>query len=179
MPQLGQEWASTHTASTSPTPNELHWAAGFLEGEGTFGFRGATAAIHAAQTDNLVPLGRLLALFGGSITTHRQGSSRRRGLRARDGEMWTVRGSRARGVMMTLYSILSPRRQQQICKALKQSTSQEYKELPKLVKLAPQQNTEIRRRYRKGERGVVASLAKEFGVSRQHIWYIATRTKGR
>jgi len=54
MPQLGQEWASTHTASTSPTPNELHWAAGFLEGEGTFGFRGATAAIHAAQTDNYV-----------------------------------------------------------------------------------------------------------------------------
>src|SRR5205809_7174636 len=98
MPQLGQEWASTHTASTSPTPNELHWAAGLLAGEGTFGFRGGTAAIHAAQTDNLVPLGRLLALIGGSITTHRHGSSRRRGLRGRDGHRWTGRGARARAV---------------------------------------------------------------------------------
>jgi len=68
MPQLGQEWASTRSASTSPTPNGLHWAAGFLEGEGTFGFRGATATIHAAQTENPAPLGRLLALFGGSVT---------------------------------------------------------------------------------------------------------------
>lgn len=179
MPQLGQEWASTRSASTSLTPNGLHWAAGFLEGEGTFGFRGATAAIHAAQTENPAPLGRLLALFGGSVTIHRQGSSRRRGLRARDGEMWTVRGSRARGVMMTLYSILSPKRQQQIRKALNQRTSQEHKDLPKMVKLTPVQKTEIRRRYRKGERGVIATLAKEFGVSRQHIWCISTDAKER
>src|SRR5205809_7060859 len=106
MPQLGQEWASTHTASTSPTPNELHWAAGFLEGEGTFGFRGATAAIHAPQTDNRVPLRRRLALFGGSITTHRQGSSRRRAVRPSDGERWTVSAAEVRDEMMTLYPML-------------------------------------------------------------------------
>jgi len=44
---------------------QLHWTAGFLEGEGTFAYS-SSLRISAAQVQ-LQPLQRLQALFGGSI----------------------------------------------------------------------------------------------------------------
>lgn len=50
-------------------PVELAWAAGFLDGEGHFGLRGADGSpfVEAAQVRTRAPLDRLQVLFGGSI----------------------------------------------------------------------------------------------------------------
>lgn len=80
-------------------------------GEGTFLSR---ANIHcgpkvAAAQNNPEPLARLLSLFGGGVTNHMKGGK---------AKIWYAYGPRARGVMMTLYSLMSERRKAQICKAL-------------------------------------------------------------
>lgn len=88
------------------TTADLHWAAGFLEGEGNFCFQGRQAAIRAAQkVPN--PLYKLQKLFGGSIYTGKNKIP-----------IWGITSVKAAGLMMTLYSLMSPRRQGQICAAL-------------------------------------------------------------
>lgn len=104
----GRRWA-VQKATKSPTKVDLAWAAGFLEGEGYFG-----KALRAAQVQR-EPLERLLAIFGGSIAYYppdgkpnHQGHFR-----------WSACGARARGIMMTLFLFMSPRRQEQITLALR------------------------------------------------------------
>ena len=81
---------------------EIGWCAGFLEGEGSFtGGRGFT--IKAGQRSR-EPLERLQLLLGGRIGTQSKGQLFR----------WSVSGPRARGVALTLYPLLSERRQEQI-----------------------------------------------------------------
>ena len=85
------------------------WAAGFLEGEGCFRKNGGSQCVVVPQV-NMEPLVRLQAWFGGRIgRTH---------TREFPINTWTVTGSRARGVMMTLYSFMSSRRKEQIRRAL-------------------------------------------------------------
>jgi hypothetical protein len=112
--------ADTPRATTSPTTAELHWAAGFLEGDGFFGGRfgnhegGAGQGVTATQCYK-DPLFRLQRLFGGTIgeqTRRNPGANHNRAW------VWRVYGARARGVMMTLYPMLSPRRQKQVREAL-------------------------------------------------------------
>lgn len=107
----GQENKATPKAALSPTTSEIYWAAGFLEGEGCFQ-RTATQQVNAAQVQR-EPLERLQAYFGGTIylyAAQREGQSQK--------HVWSVSGTRARGVMMTLYVLMSPKRQGQIKKAL-------------------------------------------------------------
>jgi hypothetical protein len=94
----------------------LHWAAGFLEGEGSFRFHrhkpggGATPEVTAVQVQR-EPLDRLHAAFGGSVywrPTHgRQGI-----------HVWQINSYRAMGVMMTLFPLMSPNRKEQIRRAI-------------------------------------------------------------
>ena len=114
---LGQERKSLPKATVSLTIVDLAWAAGFLEGEGSFTKSGRDSeTVNAAQIkEGAEPLYKLQQLFGGSVRikdrcTNRFG--RKTQLR------WTVCGGRARGVMLTLFSFLSPRRKQQIINAL-------------------------------------------------------------
>lgn len=99
---------NTPRAMVSPSTRDLEWAAGFLEGEGSFlrHHRGGHY-VNASQV-NPEPVNRLKALFGGNITPVRA-----KGRRAAYG-MWQVCGTRARGVAMTLYDLLSVKRQGQI-----------------------------------------------------------------
>lgn len=94
-------------STRSPTTKELAWAAGFLEGEGCFSVRGDyhIACISASQV-NPEPLQTLHSIFGGSLN-ERFGSHERQS----DYWHWGVSGARARGVMMTLYSLLSRQKQ--------------------------------------------------------------------
>lgn len=90
---------------------DLEWAAGFLEGEGCFKGGKGTQHVQVLQV-NPDPLQRLVGLFGGHVS-----------LRVRTGKhhsihQWEITGSRARGVMLTLYGLLSHRRRVQIRKAL-------------------------------------------------------------
>jgi hypothetical protein len=101
-------------ASKKPTVKDIAWAAGFLEGEGGFRLnnqKAKVAHVHAVQVQR-EPLDRVRAFFGGSV-------NRRKGRpHQNDYWEWVVTGARARGVMMTIYTFMSPRRKQQMKKAL-------------------------------------------------------------
>ena len=103
---LGKENKNTKKASKTPTLRELEWAAGFLEGEGSFASNGSSDRIHAAQKIK-EPLEKLQALFGGTIAWKSSGT----GIWE-----WRVFGARARGIMLTLYTLFSEKRKKQISK---------------------------------------------------------------
>src|SRR5438552_2580468 len=87
---------------------ELGWIVAFLEGEGSF-LPQPSAAVTAGQAQRW-PLERLQLLLGGRIyphTTH-----------ATPMNYWRLTGDSAAGLMMTVYSRMSPRRQGQIRRAL-------------------------------------------------------------
>jgi len=94
------------------TTRDLEWAAGFLEGEGSFSHGPRNAVGVCVYQVNPDPLIRLIEIFGGRAI-----------LRPERGNkspiwVWQVSGPRARDVMMTLYSLLSLKRQEQIEAAL-------------------------------------------------------------
>lgn len=106
---------STPRASVKPTIRDLEWAAGFLEGEG--GFRGerTNEQVYVGQVQK-EPLLRLQRLFGGSIRARR--ATPRDQYQRSPLSVWVLCGSRARGLMMTLYTLMSTRRKEQIRVAL-------------------------------------------------------------
>lgn len=90
----------------TPTPVDVAWAAGFLEGEGNFAVPtkgGPSANAHATQKDR-EPLERLLALFGGTITKHGQ----------RDIWKWNVYGKNAVALLEAISPYMSTRRRERI-----------------------------------------------------------------
>ena len=99
------------------TTAELHWAAGFLDGEGAFGWRidkrGVGHLSISAKQKYSPSLEKLQRLFGGGIS----GYTRRTQLSIYS---WAVASARAAAIMMTLYGLLSPYRQGQIQDALAQ-----------------------------------------------------------
>ena len=103
------------------TPMDVAWAAGFLEGEGCFfaGTKGKSTAptrvmgVQAAQVQKW-PLEILSRLFGGNVKD-RIGKGKQR-----DYHHWGLYGPRAAGLTMTLYTFLSPKRQAEIAKALRE-----------------------------------------------------------
>lgn len=99
---------------------ELFWAAGFIEGEGSFPLTRDLARKHQssrvmATQNEREPLERLVALFGGGIchVSWKLGT----------GWQWHTYGSRARGIAMTLFPLMSIRRKGQIRKMLKNDTA--------------------------------------------------------
>jgi hypothetical protein len=103
--KLGSEKSTTNKATRSPTIRDLAWAAGFIEGEGSFP---STGNIFVSQV-NPDPLVRLLEMFGGTVRRINNQAIWR----------WVVSGSRARGIMLTLYPLMSDERKRQIKKAIK------------------------------------------------------------
>lgn len=91
---------------------QLAWAAGFLEGEGSFNCNHGSAVVQASQVQR-EPLDRLRTLFGGSIW-----SKKPVGVGKQDIWVWYLTTSRSAQVMMTLYAFMSPRRKTQIEQAL-------------------------------------------------------------
>lgn len=90
---------------------DLSWAAGFLEGEGSF-FRQTRGDIVVKATQvNREPLERLKAMFGGSITY----DDRRRDKGTRRPQwQWRLDGQRALRLMETIHPLMSAVRQEQI-----------------------------------------------------------------
>ena len=88
------------------TPRQLEWAAGFLEGEGSFTVDSGVRV--SAQQVQREPLERLKAMFGGRI----------RRITGRNCNGWQVSGMTAAGIMMTMYGLMSPRRKKQIAGSL-------------------------------------------------------------
>ena len=106
--RYGYQRRTTPRATVSPSIAEIHWAAGFLEGEGCFQGKGVSSSVIAAQKVP-EPLYRLQAMFGGSVAPISVGQSTCR---------WLVCGMRARGVIFTIYTMMSLRRRAQMRRAL-------------------------------------------------------------
>lgn len=115
----GAESSKQFEAAQTPTTADLHWAAGFLEGEGTFhsqdnGRNRFSQVVSATQVES-EPLAKMLVLFGGTL---RQYGPYARNKNSNPYWLWTTSGARARGIAMTLYPLLSVKRQEQIEKML-------------------------------------------------------------
>ena|ERR1041385_476234 len=111
----GKRWAQLVPGRRSPTTFDLYWAAGFLDGEGCFTvYTDCYPRLSAGQTERW-PLERLQEIFGGNI---RPVKAEQNKLARKDYWVWTLSGMGGRGVMMTLYCLLSPRRQDRIREVL-------------------------------------------------------------
>ena len=97
------------------TRDDIIWAAGIFEGDGTCGWSGKTEHAIVCQKDTWL-LEKLRSLFGGNIYTNTRTSI--------DGvdrviHNWRISGARARGLLQSIYGLLSPRRQKQIRRTLR------------------------------------------------------------
>lgn len=98
---------------TAISTADLHWAVGFLEGEGSF-LSGRRIAVEASQVQKW-PIERLIALFGGRARLYAVDATKSR---ASSHWRWVLMGPRAMGLMMTVYSLMSPRRREQVRAAI-------------------------------------------------------------
>ena len=97
-------------ATISPTNMDLAWAAGIFEGEGYMNKRGNTSQqCGVGQKDRWV-VDKFKAMFGGSIGE--------REINGAPFYEWHISGARARGFLMTMFTFLSPRRQEQVTACL-------------------------------------------------------------
>ena|ERR1051325_7267258 len=108
----GLERKATRRAIVPCSIRDLEWSAGFIEGEGSFtkGNSG-TEIVRVAQVDR-EPVAKLLSLFGGALKQYHRG-------KVNPQWIWSVCGARARGVALTLFPLLSLRRQGQIRRAIR------------------------------------------------------------
>ena len=91
-----------------PSMNDIHWAAGFVEGEAAITKRKdypGQPRLMINQKD-IEPLQKCRDLFGGALKQYKYEHG--------DYWVWTLTGPRARGFLFTVYSLLSMRRKQQI-----------------------------------------------------------------
>lgn len=106
----GERAPRSFAPTREPEPWELPWAAGFLEGDGSFGERSDRGAVRVrADQVNPEPLERLQEIFGGSLSS--------RGKRTTAGNVvwrWGVAGERAEIVCDALYPYLSGEKREQI-----------------------------------------------------------------
>lgn len=96
------------------TVKNIAWAAGFLEGEGCFP-SGGRISVRAAQVQP-DPLYRMKLILGGNVTGPYQKSQPNH----RPSYDWGIHGCHAIAVMMTIYNLMSPKRQVSIRKAIEQ-----------------------------------------------------------
>lgn len=87
---------------------QLYWAAGFIDGEGSFGRHGGTIGIQVVQVDKW-HIDKLIDIFGGNLNIFS-----RKEVKGSIYHRWAVYGPRAVVIMRQLHPLLSPRRQSRI-----------------------------------------------------------------
>jgi hypothetical protein len=95
------------------TSRDLEWVAGFIEGEGNFSFAQKCIRIAVCQVQKW-PLDKMQTILGGHVWFMQP---RKRG-KEQDIYKWSLAGSNAAGLCMTLYPLMSPKRQGQIKEVL-------------------------------------------------------------
>ena len=100
----------TEEATTIPTAQDIAWAAGLFEGEGTA--KHGMAVVY--QCDRWV-LDRMLSLFGGVVELVNRSN---KSLHHRPSYIWRAQGPRGRGFLFTVYKFLSPGRKTQALAAM-------------------------------------------------------------
>lgn len=97
--------------------NDIHWIAGFLEGEGSFygcepfPKRGAPIEVSASQVQKW-PLEKLNSIIPGTMRLRKKNSP------TSSIWIWYANTANSAGLMMTIYSLMSPKRKEQIERAL-------------------------------------------------------------
>lgn len=142
--------------------HHVYWTAGFLDGDGSFSLCGQSPRVSATQAD-LFPLEKLVRLWGGAISPKKLSALSRKPLFA-----WAC-GSNTVGLMMTLYPLMSPSRQQQIAHALMhwKSTGAAHGARHYNAVLTDDEALTVMRRVQAGESTL--SLEREVGVSHTTI----------
>jgi hypothetical protein len=107
------------------TTGDIHWLAGFFDGEACFTIRKGVPVISVAQKDRW-PLDKVKSLVGGAIYRNMGSGCKKRGIEPKLINAIHITGKRAASVMMTVYSLLSPRRQEKIA-----SIIEVWKNIPK------------------------------------------------
>lgn len=143
---------------------DIAWLAGLLEGEGSFRMSERSIAIPVTMTDRDI-VERAATLLGGrvyKVAESRSERPRKQPWRAQ------VKGPRAAGWMMTLYSFLGIRRREQVRRGLAAWRAMRFVRTSALV-----------------ERGIAAAfragvqkkslLARQFGVSRPTVYLLLAR----
>ena len=105
--------------TVQPVARDLYWGGGIWEGEGSTqraGFKGnvGTESVSVPQKDPWI-LERLRSLFGGSVARQKKPNQVL--------YRWIITGARARGFLMSIYGIVSPRRQEEIRKVMQWNTN--------------------------------------------------------
>lgn len=102
-------------AKGHPTVQDICWVAGIYEGEGSCERSTNSEVVGIGQKDRWI-LDKIQYLFGGTVARREKHHI----YNDKDYTMhnWTVCGPRARGFLMTIYKFMSPRRQEQIRKAM-------------------------------------------------------------
>jgi hypothetical protein len=91
---------------------DIYWIADFLDGEGSFMYQGGSPKVQVCQKDKEL-LERLETLLpGGRFHYIKKGAGREK--RKTGIWRWDYSGIKAAGLMMTLYTLLSSRRQVRI-----------------------------------------------------------------
>jgi hypothetical protein len=110
---LGWQKPNTPRATQKPTVKDIYWAAGFYEGEGFATDTKTSQQISAVQV-NKEPLERLQKHFGGTVRLQNRYAYTRPN--SKPIWRWRICGPRARGFAMTIFTLLSKRRQEQLVK---------------------------------------------------------------
>ena len=112
-----RNWNDICKPAGRPTMRDIVWAAGVYEGEGSITRRKAhqrSVVIQLSQKDGWLPQ-RLAEYFGGTARCYGPYETT---LGKTTMWRWALWGPRAWGFGLTIYPLLSPRRQQQIREAL-------------------------------------------------------------
>ena len=107
----------TYTKSERPWIEQLHWAAGLIEGEGCFSYTSQSPVIHVGSTDLDVLQDLHNFLHCGNV--HGPYKRIKRFPNAKPFYQFVASGTMAVGWMLTLYSLMKSRRRSQIQKVVK------------------------------------------------------------
>ena len=111
-PAVGKDWnvRPDLRPTIRPTLHDIAWAAGIYEGEGSVArLRKNGIQVQVGQKESWL-CDRLRDRFGGSVL--------KREMNDQPFFTWAVSGARARGFLLTIYTLMSPRRQDQIVEAV-------------------------------------------------------------
>lgn len=118
--RMGWEAKKTQKSSIRPKITDIAWAAGFIEGEGHMRSRGCRSSEITVSQLTKEPILKLQKLFGGHVSQQNSFHPKDRATKLKSLWVWRASGSRARGVIMTLYFFLSGWRRSQALLAMRE-----------------------------------------------------------
>ena len=109
MPQI-EDTKPNLKRVVNPITADFHWMSGIYEGDGSCQLTNTgSVTVQVTQKDRWI-LDKMRNLFGGSVLPHAWDDY--------SGYRWSACGARARGLLQSIFELLSPRRQAQIRKVL-------------------------------------------------------------